>query len=109
MEKEIASKVIEQGIVGIFIALMLIFLFLVVKFLVLPMIKKEKKEDKDKLDANTEALKKLTDSVKSLESAVNHIPKLQEDMRRSFIVHRILAGDKWSEIRKEILEEERIK
>lgn len=109
MEKEIASKVIEQGIVGIFIALMLIFLFLVAKFLVWPLIQKEKKEDKDKLEANTQALITLTETVKHLEKSVMIIPKLQEDMRRSFIVHRILAGDQWSEIRKEILEEEKIK
>lgn len=109
MEKEIASKIIEQGIVGIFIALMLILLFLIVKFLVLPMLAKEKKEDKDKLESNTAALLTLSASIKSLEIEVAKIPKLQEDMRRSFIIHRLASGEKWAEFRKEILEEDKLK
>ena len=66
----------------------------------------KKVEDSSKaLTANTLAIKDLTMSVKSLEKDVQDITKLRLDLRRYYGALKMLAGDKWPSIRKELEEE----
>jgi len=53
------------------------------------------------VESNTLALAKIDADLKSL-----NLGKLKTDLRRAFHAVKLLAGDKWSPIRKEIMEDD---
>lgn len=57
------------------------------------------------LEDNTEAVKDLTASMKEIKEQVAEIPKMKTDIKRNFAASKIIAGDQWPHIRKEITEE----
>ena len=63
-----------------------------------------KKKNQD-LTSNTKAVTDLTKSIEKLEKDMAEIPKLRLDLRRYYTAVKILAGDKWPDIRKELDEE----
>lgn len=87
----------QYGIAGI-------ILLLAAKF-IWDVLKSKNKESSDAIKYNTIAVKELTLAIDKMKEQLAEIPKLKTDMKRSFLAHKILAGDKWSEIRKEIMED----
>jgi hypothetical protein len=58
------------------------------------------------VDNNTEASKQLATRLQMVEAQLSGFNKLKLDMRRLYIAVKRIAGDKWGDIRKEIMEEE---
>lgn len=52
---------------------------------------------------NTDEIKKLEDSMTGLKTAISEMPKFKLDLKRLFTATKIIAGDKWPEIRDEIM------
>lgn len=57
------------------------------------------------VEQNTFATKHLDLRLSSLEKSLSELPKFKTDIRRFYIAVKALAGDKWPEIRKAIMEE----
>jgi hypothetical protein len=55
---------------------------------------------------NTAATEHLDQRLSELEHVLTSLPKLQEDLRRYYLGLKILAGERWPEIRDEIKQEE---
>lgn len=55
---------------------------------------------------NILATEHLEQRLNELKNTLSEIPKFKSDMRRLFSAIKIVSGDKWSQIRKEIMEEE---
>lgn len=55
---------------------------------------------------NTEAIKLLDQKLGKIEGIISEIPKFKLDVRRMFSAVKILAGEKWTNIRKEIMKED---
>lgn len=53
---------------------------------------------------NTLTTEKNTQQIAELQKALTEIPKIKLDLRRSFAAMKILAGERWQEIRKDIME-----
>lgn len=54
---------------------------------------------------NTTAVDDLRLEVKRFEAAVAEIPKLKLDLRRLYAALKIIAGEEWPNIRKEIMQD----
>ena len=93
--KELIS--LESTLAGVFIMQVLKFVWDIVK--------KKQDHSEDTMKYNTVAVQTLTASLDKLKEQISEIPKMKTDIKRSFTAHKIIAGDKWPEIRKEIMEE----
>ena len=60
------------------------------------------------LEANTKAVEKLEYRIVEAEQTISEIPKLKQDLRRLFTAVKRIAGDEWTDIRKDILDDERL-
>lgn len=58
------------------------------------------------LAQNTQALQGLQVQMKEIERDLSEMPKFKLDLRRAFSAVKLVSGDKWSEIRKIIMEDE---
>lgn len=87
----------QYGVAGI-------LLLLAAKF-IWDILKSKNKESTEAIKYNTMAVKDLTCAIDKMKEQLAEIPKLKTDIKRSFLAHKIQAGDKWSEIRKEIMED----
>lgn len=58
------------------------------------------------MDTNTRAVETLNLRISEVEKDLGEVNKLKQDLRRFYSAIKILAGDKWAAIRKEIMEEE---
>jgi uncharacterized membrane protein affecting hemolysin expression len=54
----------------------------------------------------TSTIAALESRIRDIESVSNSIDKLRVDVRRAYLAIRLMAGDKWGDIRKIIMEEE---
>jgi hypothetical protein len=68
------------------------------------------KEDtsEETLKYNTQAVQNLPMSLEKLKDQISALPKMQKDLKRSFVGIKIIAGNDWPRIRKEIEEEENL-
>ena len=57
------------------------------------------------VQGNTTATEHLDQRIKELETVLAEIPKLKLDMRRMFAAIKIASGERWAQIRKEIMED----
>lgn len=60
------------------------------------------------LEANTKAVEKLDLRIREAEETIAEIPKFKQDLRRLFTAVKHIAGEEWVEIRKSILEDEKL-
>lgn len=60
------------------------------------------------IELNTKAVEKLEYRIIEAEQTISEIPKFKQDLRRLFSAVKRIAGDDWNDIRKEILDDERI-
>lgn len=102
----------KYGLAGILILLTLNVLVKVGAFIM------KQKEKKDSLSEDT--IKQLLNSVqqstiaiahlemrlKTFEQNLNDLPKFKTDIRRFYTAMKVLSGEKWPDIRKEIIEDE---
>lgn len=102
---------LKYGIGGLCVVLTLSLFFRVFEF-VWALKKKEAQASEKATVANTEAVRGLTVAVQllehrlqSLEAARGEIPKLKNDLRRSFSALKTLAGDRWGAIRDDIMKD----
>lgn len=58
------------------------------------------------LDHYTVVAEKLDDRIRKLEASIDEFSKHKGDLKRLFLAVKLLAGESWPTIRKEILEEE---
>lgn len=70
-------------------------------------------EQKDKLKDDTvkelsDALKKNTQTLDEMKPLLSEIPKMKIDLRRYFTAMKIISGDKWKEVYRDVLEEEKM-
>ena len=68
------------------------------------------KREKDKVSETTvaklvEAVRDLECEIKKATTAVSELPKLKLDLRRLYLAAKILAGDRWPEVRDEFMNE----
>lgn len=57
------------------------------------------------MEANTKAIGHLQGELKNLERSLMEIPKFKLDMRRLYFAVKVLAGDKWHQLRDDMLAE----
>jgi hypothetical protein len=57
------------------------------------------------VDANTKAIEKLETTFSTLAETLSKVPKHDVDLKRLFSAVKIVAGDRWTKIRKEIMDE----
>lgn len=57
------------------------------------------------MDSNTRAVEKLEHKMVGVERNLSELPKLKEDLRRLFSAIKVVAGEDWPDIRKEIMED----
>ncbi len=57
------------------------------------------------LAINTHATDRNSLTIAQLEKAFSDLPKLKLDLRRAFTALRMTAGDRWPEIRENIMED----
>lgn len=57
------------------------------------------------IERNTEAVSKLERRIEGIERDIASLPKFELDVRRAFRALKLLAGDRWSAITKDIMEE----
>lgn len=58
------------------------------------------------LNGCTSALAKLDEKVASLEAVLLEIPKFKLDLKRMFTAIKMMAGEDWAKIKKEIMDDE---
>lgn len=102
----------EYGIAGVCILLTLQVLIKVGEFLWKLREKKDSMSE-DSIERLTKALEETAFSVRhldqriaDLEESLAELPKFKQDLRRSFMALKSIAGGKWPSIRKDIMEEE---
>jgi hypothetical protein len=102
----------DYGIVGIFVMLTLFVLLKIGEFLWQLRQKKETATDAAILNLtvavkeNTDSHKQLQCEVKRLETMISELPKFKTDVRRFYAAIKFVAGERWPEIRDEILKDE---
>jgi hypothetical protein len=96
---------LKYGVAGVCV---LLTLSLAIKMIEILLKVKEKKEA-----LSDEALRELTKAARALDSRIHHLeqtlsdlPKLKIDLRRIFMAAKLLSGEKWPDIRKQIMEED---
>lgn len=57
------------------------------------------------LSQNVEAIHRLDDRIRLIETSLRDFDKFKLDMRRSFQALKFLSGDKWGEIRRMFMED----
>lgn len=103
---------VPGSLVGICVILTLHLFFKIVEFLQQMQRKKESANDqaiKDLTKAvqeNTQATEKLGLRLNEIEKLITELPKLKLDLRRFYSAIKLVAGDKWPQIRDEILKDE---
>lgn len=103
---------LEYGVAGICVLLTIFILLKVGEIFWSAREKKESltdetlKEFSEALQENTFELKNLTFRFSELELMVGEFPKIKTDMRKFYNALRFVAGDKWSKIREEILDDD---
>lgn len=55
---------------------------------------------------NTIAIEVLTREIEKLEIPVKEVPKLKTDIRRFYLAVKAIAGDRWNQIRDEVLRDD---
>ncbi len=68
-------------------------------------LKSKNKEQVDAVKYNTQSVQELTCAIDKMKDQLAEIPKLKTDMKRSFTAHKIIAGEKWPVVRKEMMED----
>ncbi len=56
--------------------------------------------------ACTATIEKLECRIKSVEVMITDVNKIKVDLRRAYVAIRLITGDRWTQIRKIIMEEE---
>lgn len=96
---------LKYGLAGVCVLLTLYILLQVVKFVY--DLKEEKQSVSEKTTKeNTDAIRDLTLKMASIQDLIAEFPKHKKDVKRFYIAIKSLAGDKWSAIRDEILEDD---
>lgn len=95
----------DNGVVGICVILTAHLLVKVGEFLW------RFKEKKDSLSESavkdlTKAVDALTLRLSAIEPVLSELPKIKKDLRRFYAAVKALSGEKWPDIRKEILEDD---
>lgn len=103
---------LEYGVTGVVIMLAIHLLVKVGEFLWGLKEKKESASEQAVLEL-TKAVEDLTDSsklldvrIRSLESSLSELPKIKVDIRRFYTAVKIMSGEKWPDIRKQITEDD---
>lgn len=109
---------VKHGISGLLVSVCIILsLQLVVKVGEFLWKLKEKKDSASEeaiknltkaLENNTETTRHLDVRLSKLETSLDGHVKLRKDVRRAFSAVKLVAGDRWPEIMKEILEDETV-
>lgn len=63
------------------------------------------KELTDVVKKNTQATEHLDQRLCDVEGTFSELPKLKQDMRKFYLAVKLLSGDKWAQIRKDIEDE----
>lgn len=99
----------KNGLTGSIVALCVIFTL----FIVLKVVEFSWKTRQEKDSASEKSIKELNQTVEKLivqlekmEQTLSSLPKIKEDLRRYYNGLKLLAGNKWSRIRKEITDDE---
>lgn len=96
---------LKYGIGGLCVLLTIFILLKVVEF-VINLKKKKEDETEDLLRELVASVNHLDKKFDELEKQISDYPKIKSDLRRCFFAVKLLAGDRWAEIRKEIMESE---
>lgn len=102
---------VQYGIGGICVLLTIMVLLEVGKFLWAIQAKKASLSEQAVLDltkavqANTVATQFLEQRLQHLEISMSELPKLKLDLRRFYTAIKTIAGDKWPNIRDEIMKD----
>lgn len=102
----------EYGLAGICILLTISILVKVGEFLWKLREKKESASDEAvkslilAVNKNTFAIEHLEGKFQGLEKTLSEFPKIKVDLRRYFQAMKLVSGDQWPEIRKQIMEDE---
>lgn len=98
----------KYGVAGILVTLVLNLLIQVAKFLWSLKEKKDLvsddsiKELTKSVCDNTKALQSLEMRLSKIEEYIAEFPKIKSDVRKSFQAIKIISGENWPEIRKQI-------
>jgi uncharacterized coiled-coil protein SlyX len=95
---------LQNSVAGVCIVLLLLVLMKVGEFLWKMKEKKESLSEKA-IERLSHAVVENTAAIKHLEMSLGELPKFKTDIRRFYAALKILAGDEWVQIRKEIMEE----
>jgi len=98
---------LKYGVAGICVMLTLLVLVEVGKFVWGLREKKDSLSDVE-IKKLTMAVEENTASIKHLEGSLGEVQKLKTDVRRYYTAIKMLAGERWPEIRDEILDEEKV-
>ncbi len=97
----------EYGVAGICVLLTINILVKLGEFLWSLKQKKESASDAT-IEKLIQTVKENTYAIEHLEKSVSELPKMKTDLRRFFAAVKAISGDKWSQIKKEILEDDLI-
>lgn len=89
---------LKYGVAGVCVLLTIMVLIQVGKFVWTV------KQEKDKLSDDTVA--DLVKAVEKLEHTVSDLPKFRTDVRRFYTAIKVIAGDKWPQVRDEIMKDD---
>jgi hypothetical protein len=110
--KELLNVSLEHGVAGICV-LLTIFILMKVGEFVWAILKEKRALSEDSVkkltkavEDNTIASRHLEDRLKALEQSAADLPKFKTDVRRFYAAIKEVAGDRWPQIRDEILKDE---
>ena len=95
---------LKNSLAGIMLIMVLNILLVIAKA-VWDFMKRKVDTSENTTKQNTDAIIALTASVQALQKEIAVIPKVQTDLKRSFLALKKLAGDNWPEIKKEFEDE----
>jgi hypothetical protein len=102
----------ENGIAGLLLSIvLLIFLYIILRISEFFWNQYHQKTTKteEAIIMLTEAVKENTSSINKLDKTIHDFPKMKTDLNHLYSATKMLAGDRWPEIRNEIMSDSEMK
>ncbi len=88
------------------IVILTLHVFLIIAKFIFELARKKTEDYTNALKTTSDSIQKMESRIMTVERDLNEVLKFRQDFRRLFTAIKVLAGDKWPEVRKKIMEDD---